>query len=433
MAYQVFVSKVERVLPIEGKDRIQVAIVRGYSCIVSKSVNVGDLGVLFPEAGVISTELLAANNVFKDSTLNLDQTQKGYFESNGRVRTLKMSGARSEGFFTGVEFLNPFGDTSALKEDSDVTTFGGKTTASKYYSQATLTAMGSGSQKRKGKVSVHYPNFNEHVDTVQFRFAGNSIFEGDKITITEKVHGTSARFGWTLAIKLRTGLLGWVNNLFKREVFKPTQEVMFKVGTRRVILSDKSKNGFHGSEQFRFDVAGKWNEFQDKSKEEIWYGEIVGYVNGKSIMPTHDGSKATEEFIKEWGNGPVTYRYACSPDEFKFFLYRACAIVDGDAVDASHEELERISKVSGAMLPAKLHEEIFDGDMERLKALVSTLESGQSFEDHTHHREGVVIRVERAGVPPKFFKSKNFDFRLMEGIASETTVDIEDAGGVLEE
>ena len=64
----------------------------------------------------------------------------------------------------------------------------------------------------------------------------------------------------------------------------------------------------------------------------------------------------------------------------------------------------------------------------RLSNLVSDLEVGPSTLDHTHIREGVVVRVENPDGTTHFLKAKSYEFKVLEGIIknNDSYVDMEE-------
>ena len=50
----------------------------------------------------------------------------------------------------------------------------------------------------------------------------------------------------------------------------------------------------------------------------------------------------------------------------------------------------------------------------------------EDYHDASHVSEGVCIRVDSGSLTPKFYKSKSHAFKVMEGIAQESDVDLED-------
>lgn len=90
--YCATVTEIKNIVPLDNCDNIQGTIIFGNHVIIGKDVQVGDVGIYFPPETQLSNEYLSENNLYRDATLNKDQTKKGYFEVNGRVRTAKLRG-----------------------------------------------------------------------------------------------------------------------------------------------------------------------------------------------------------------------------------------------------------------------------------------------------------------------------------------------------
>jgi hypothetical protein len=203
-------------------------------------------------------------------------------------------------------------------------------------------------------------------------------------------------------------------------------------GTRRVVLSSPEKEGFHGSEGYRFE----WLEFLKPymTKGMTIYGEIVGYANGKSIMATHSTKDLKNKAISKKYGDHVIYKYGCLEGTNKFHIYRITYTTeDGTHIDMTQAQLVQWCKDRNIEPSYDLVEPfVFDGDYEKLSALVEQLTEREDvltedYHDPSHVSEGVIVRVDRGTLTPLFLKSKSFVFKVMEGIASEKEVDVEDA------
>lgn len=431
--YKAMISKIDQVRPIEGADRIHVATVLGEQVIVSKEWNVGHVGVFFPPDTQLSEEYCKENNLFRDSSKNSDTNRKGFFDDNRRVRAQPFLGQRSEGFFAELDSLAFTGtDIRKLKIGESFDVINGHNIATKYISEKTRKAMRNASGKKKERV-IETPMFKQHVDTAQFKYEAGNIPPGSLITLQAKVHGTSARYSYSL---VRENVTGWrkvVNNIFG-EVFKPVESWQYLVGTRRVTLFEKDtdKEGFHGSEQYRFDVLEMLKPYLEKGM--TIYGEIAGYANGKPIMAVHKtNSLKNKEFTKKYGK-EVTYNYGCKEHEFRFHVYRITyTSVDGKEVDFTDMQIQSWCEARNILAPYNVCEPfIYDGSKEDLVAIVENMTERpycltEDYIDPSHVSEGIIVRVDSGNERPKFYKSKSYAFRVMEGIAKENEVDIEDA------
>lgn len=114
--YQAIISKIGTLTPIDGSDFIQKATVLGESVVVSKTSNVGDIGVLFVTGTQLSEEYAFENNLYRHKELNKDQTKAGFFDDNRKVRSQIFRGCNSDAYFAPLDSLTYTGvDLSALK------------------------------------------------------------------------------------------------------------------------------------------------------------------------------------------------------------------------------------------------------------------------------------------------------------------------------
>lgn len=93
------VVRVNHVTPLENMDNCVGVSYAGYQAIVGKDIEIGSLGLFFVPDSIISREFLRENNLFRDSEQNKDKTKTGFFENSGRVKSLKLRGNVSTGFF----------------------------------------------------------------------------------------------------------------------------------------------------------------------------------------------------------------------------------------------------------------------------------------------------------------------------------------------
>ena len=88
-------------------DRLQVTTIDGNDVITGTDIKVGDNVVYFPLECAINKDFLSATNSFEDKELNFEKDKKGFFNSKGRVRAVKLRGQPSMGYIVPVEvFFN---------------------------------------------------------------------------------------------------------------------------------------------------------------------------------------------------------------------------------------------------------------------------------------------------------------------------------------
>lgn len=425
MNYCAIIAKITKVEPISGADRIQAAYVMGECVVVGKDVKVGDVGVFFPPDTQISEEYLSDNGLYRDSSKNKNPESKGFFEDNGRVRAQPFLGIKSSGYFASLSTLAFTGyDLSKLEVGMMFEDLNGVHIAKKYVNPRTLKAQSN--QKTKARKKMETPLFHEHVDTDQFKYHAERIPAGSIISIQAKRHGTSGRASHTL---VKRELPKWKQLINKLVPVFAEESWEYVTGTRRVVLKqqDSDKEGFHGSEGFRFEILEQLKPHLERGIT-VYY-EILGYANGKPIMPPHDITKLKDkEYTKKYGK-VAKYAYGCTPDEYKFFIYRVThTTLDGTEIDLTQPQLKHWCDVRGLESTFDVVDPfVYDGDVEKLRDMVEHLTERPDVltEDYTcatQISEGVIVRVDSGTFIPKFYKNKSYAFRLMEGIAHDDGV-----------
>jgi hypothetical protein len=415
MGHKAIVAKITEVFPINGADKIHVAKVLGESVVVSKEWGVGFEGILFPVDVQLSEDFAHHNNLYRHSNLNKDQNVKGFFEDNRRVRAQPFLKVKSEGFFADKSCLDYLGSND-LKLGDTFDELNGKKVCEKYYSEQTRANKNNTRQKKVKKNTT--PFFEKHVDSEQLKHYAEHIPVGSLLSFHAKVHGTSARMAYT---QVAIDLPKWkqiVNKLLP--VFAETKWD-YVVGTRNVVISDGQKEGFHGSEQFRFDVMDEVKPYLEKGM--TIFGEIAGYANQTSIMPKHSiEALKDKQFTKKYGK-EVVYKYGCKDHEYRFHAYRITYLnQNGENVDFTQKQLEKWCDDRQILRTVDVHPQVvYDGDVEKLRELVYVLTERpdvltEDYIDPSHVSEGIILRVDAGKMKPDFYKNKSYAFRVMEGL-----------------
>tara|TARA_R110002126_G_scaffold34517_1_gene106802 strand:- start:2588 stop:3874 length:1287 start_codon:yes stop_codon:yes gene_type:complete len=423
--YKAIVGKVDKVIPIPKADNIQVAMVLGESVIVSKSLEVGHVGLFFCSGTQLSLDFAGYNNLHRHVELNHDKTKAGFFDDNRRVRAQPFMKIKSEGYFTELSALEWTGyDLSKLKVGDSFEELNGKGVCCKYINPRTKVQGAAGKKTKKKSV----PTFLEHSDTAQFKYNTHRVEKGDLISIQSKLHGTSHRSGYHEA---SLSLPKW--KLLINKVVKVFHESEFQwlTGTRRVILSGLTKEGFHGSDDFRYDVTNQLKPYLEKGM--TVYGEICGYANDKLIMSKHSTKDLKNKAVSKKYGPEIIYKYGCVEGESRFHVYRITVTsASGFVTEFSQKQLVKWC-VDRDILPSHdlVEPFFFDGNIEGLKELVDNLTERndlltEDYHDSSQVNEGIIIRIDNAEMKPIFLKNKSYLFKVMEGIASEKEVDIED-------
>ena len=397
---------------------------------------------------------------------------------------MKLRGEKSDGLFLPITCLANFTTVSDLKEGDTVTEYNGVEICRKYIPKRKSGTCHGGDKKGKAKANFA-PTFYEHVDTDQLAYHMSDFKHGDVVELTLKMHGTSGRTGYLPLITGHEDSFGCylgnaIAKLSARLRGKPDPEPRhdgpeitkygYVTGTRRVVLDDKHDGGFYTDNQFRLEMAKK---FEGKlHKGEVVYYEIVGFVNKDTpIMASVKNSKIKDkEFTKVYGEETV-FSYGCDPNgdweavhesvapdvwgednivppKCEVYVYRMTQVnEDGDVFELSPDQMRYRCEQMGVkyvpvferfIIPDNPGEVLTDktGDTdygvcspgEFVLRKVEQYFDGPDPIGKTHIREGVVARiVNRPGIA--VYKHKNFNFKVLEGIIKDeaSAPDMEEA------
>jgi hypothetical protein len=339
----------------EEAKNIQLGNVLGFQVIVGKEIKDGTLGIFFPCDGQLSEEFVAKNDLKKRKDDQGNQVG-GMFEENRRVKSIKMKGQKSDGFWCPLSFVEYTGvKTENLHEGYLFTELNGKPICNKYVTQATKQAIAK--QKTQTKQRKKNPMCREHVETEQLRYFLRSIPKGSICHITEKEHGTSGRLHCVrdevslmrngqnfsdlskkiqrktkvnVSMVFMDKLLDRFVNFYRKCKLSISEKLTKSVnpqlkidnqpftyinGTRRTLLEKKDPNlgnGFYGNDDMPFRLKHtKPLEGKLHPGESIYF-ELVGYVTEDSLIMAKQSIKnlKDKELQKKLGD-EVCYTYGC--------------------------------------------------------------------------------------------------------------------------
>lgn len=416
MSYEAIVARVKtREHP--NADKLQLGLVNGYTVSIGIDVPDGTIGVYFPCDGQVSPEFAEANDLIGYSDPDTGERKGGFFAKNRRVRSVKLRGEKSEGYWTTFDSFAFTGyDMSQLKEGDKFDKLGDIPICNKYFTPATLKQMNS-----KQIIKRLNKQFPKHIETEKLQYEVHKIKPGSIIYITEKLHGTSARYAFVRDEKVAKRT--WKDKLFRRPA-KVTNDYDLLIGTRNMILGKSDVPSYYGSEEFRYRVAESFKDFMHK--DEVIYGEVVGYTHtGASIMGEHDNTQIKD--IKKAYGPKMVYNYGCIPGQFAFYVYRIARVnEDGFAVDLPWPQVKARATELGLKTVPEMEEVpkilySWDSDEGKEQAQSWLLRNadiymeGPSTLSDAHIREGVVFRVEGPDGKIDYYKSKSFTFGVLEG------------------
>jgi hypothetical protein len=445
-------------------------------CVAKDKYFEGQLGVYFPVDGQLSMEFCEKNGllaVYDEFGKNISG---GYLDASKRnIRAIKLRGEQSDGLFLPIECLAYTGvDLKSLTPGTPITVVNDHDICKKYIPRKKngKPSRVPAGQKLKKKNST--PTFFEHKDTEQLDYNLSAFKPGDEIEITLKIHGTSQRTANVPV--LQENRFSLADNEFKSILIKlmpkgkwkdrliekwcnPVYDYSTISGTRRTVM-DTFEGGFYGSNEFR-------EQYHEFFKDKLWKGETVYYEvagfthTGQPIMATVSNKGVNDKnFVKMYGN-TTTFSYGCDPNGTRPNVAEGCVVgcpdkpqsrmwvyrmtmtnPDGQVVEYTPDFMRyRCEQMAVDCVPllwkgiipehpaSKDDDTISAGEWIANKA--DMYNDGPDPIDPRHVREGVVVRILNR---PTFtaYKSKNHNFKVIEGIAKEVAdaPDMEEADGI---
>lgn len=323
--YACEVVRIGEMIPVEGSDFLAKTEIHPNMPIVVRKDEVHEGQVMFyvDTESQLCEDFLHVNNQYRDSAMNADPQAAGFFERNGRVRMIRLRGQESMGYLFGQDAMSKFCPAVAKLNLEDYIgevfdTVDGKEFVKAYMPPApSQSTKGLHEGKRNRKIK-HFDRmvpgeFSFHYDTDQLEKNIHKFSPEDHVTISVKIHGTSAIFA---NVRVNRKLSFWekIRKFFGADI--PTREWGNVYASRSVIKNQYINEGVTAG-YYDADIWGEWNE---RIKDYIpcgWtlYGEIVGYVNsGKMVQKDFD--------------------YGCKPGESKLMIYR----ISQELEDGTHKE-----------------------------------------------------------------------------------------------
>jgi RNA ligase (TIGR02306 family) len=216
------VCKVDNIIKHPNADKLSIVTIKGWNCIVGlDQYKQGDLIVFVPPDSVIPQNLI-------------EKYQLTYLKKDGRVTSTRLRGLLSQGLVLDL----PEGK---WKEGDDLSKV---LNISKWEVPEAPVIKGANQTPKKNLNA----NFNKYTDIENIKNYNNVFKEGDLVVITEKIHGTNARYG-NLEISINKNQPIWlrIKAWFKEFVLKQTHEFVY--GSHNVQLkSNNGKNNFYGDD-----------------------------------------------------------------------------------------------------------------------------------------------------------------------------------------
>jgi hypothetical protein len=336
--YCATVVAINNIIPLDNCDNVVHTSIMGNLVVVNKDIKIGKLGLFFPVECQLSKEYLSANNLYRNQLLNVDNTKKGHFEENGRIRCVKFRGHNSEGLFMPLESLDFISDKS-IEIDTEFNILNGVEICKKYTVKIHNTPGTPGNKKDRNSNLKRYESklvdnqFKFHLDTGQLFRNLHEIKPDSLLSITYKIHGTSTISSYILCKKP----LKWYEKILKKigiNIVDTHYDYIWS--SRKVIKNEKlNPNAEHYYKEDIWGIAHKELEpFLQKGM--TIYAEIAGYLpNGSYIQKDYD--------------------YGCLLGQHKIFIYRITQTnVDGKTFEFSAKQVQEWCKLNGLLAVPEL-------------------------------------------------------------------------------
>lgn len=337
------VVKIGELTPVENSDNLVKTNVLGRTIIVNKNnIKTGDVMFYADNETELNINFLSKNNQFRKAELNVDPSAPtGFFEDNGRVRMIRLRGSYSMGYVFDLNAMVNFCPSLKGINLNDYVgeafdTVCGTPFIKMYIPKVSRTSGAPGSKAdKKSKRAVEKfdkmidGEFFFHYDTTPFYKVLSRFSPEQEVTISRKIHGTSAIFAKVKVNKpheYNTGI-GFVDKLLNKYVpfkWRKTDVMYDNIYSSRNVIKNQYVNKESGPGYYKSDVWGDYNKLIGKYIPDgmTLYGEIVGYCTGENKMLQKD------------------YDYGCKTGENKLMIYRITySKNDGSKVEMDVEDV----------------------------------------------------------------------------------------------
>ena len=245
-----YISKINKIVPIEGADKIELAYVNDWSSIVQKGIHKeGDLVLCITTDAVIS-------NAYADHW-----GVKNYLRKGNRVRTIKLRGVYSEcilipKYDIGVNKRHSYHEGQDLMSALDIFK----------YEPPEIIIMDSGGKKHKYHQN---PNFHVYYKFPNIKNVPDIFDENDIVSVSRKIHGTNARYG--IVKKNKLSLWDYIRRFFGVKWV----DYEYVYGSHKVEKGSDSQ-GFYSADVWK-EVANEYN-----IKNKLW-DFVKTYMNKELI------------------------------------------------------------------------------------------------------------------------------------------------------
>lgn len=318
-----------------------------------------------------------------------------------------------------------------LNDGEELNTFNGHKFCEKYVVKKGVPC-GLTAQRDINKARFQF--FREHKDTPRILYKLDEIEKGMKLVITEKLHGTSQRSAHALESQ-QTWWGALINRLCKKTIIKPTLTWKYVAGTHHTIIKDwKRHTGYYAEKEgFRKEIHDRHFEGMLHRGETVYY-EIVGYMNGDSLIMASGKTKKLEDkaMTKRYGE-EMKFTYDNAPGGHTAYVYRI-TMTDENGIEKDlpfDKMCDRCKELNVWTVPYLTTIKSFDGNIDNLVEICKSMADGASLLDEHHIKEGIVVRND--GESWEAWKYKSYEFDVLEdNIKLEGKSDMEEEDGLEE-
>lgn len=397
------VVKIKNIIELEGMNTIAHTNIYGNMVILSKNTEIDTIGLFFPLETQLCKEFLHNNNLYRKKELNRDNSKKGFFEDNGRVRCQKFQGYKSMGFFIGLSAIDFAQYNKELKEGDCFDELNGVKICNKYIVkqlQSNVQGNSNKGKKRLEKISKLIDGqFKFHESTAQLGKNIQLLKPNDIISITKKMHGSSF-VSSNILCKRKLNSFERILKFIGVNINDTEYDNIYS--SRKVIKNDDlnpNKNNYYSE-----DIWGIVNtELKSYlSKGMTIYGEVVGYLSTGAMIQK-------------------CYNYGCEPREHAIYIYRITMTNhDGQVFEFSAKQVQDWCEMNGLCAVPELYYGRID-DLYKTNKEEHYHENLLEFLQNTYLEkdcnmckipntpdEGIVLRIEANDL--RSYKLKSFRF-----------------------
>jgi hypothetical protein len=328
--------------PHPNADKLALVSIDGQTVITSKTAIPGQKYIYFPLECAINESYLSYSNSFSKPELNKDKTKKGFFSEKCRVKATRLRSVLSEGFIVPLADIIDWAASEGIKvfandfiDGEFFDTIGDKILCEKYINTEALRKLAQSERNEKnkrGKVKRFNKlvdnQFRFHVDTEQLKRNIYKVNPDDKITISYKLHGSSAIFSKVLAKKK----IKWYETIVKKigiNIVETQYDYLWS--SRRIVK----------------------NQFEEKDKQnQHFYDSDIWSIAAKKVNPAlKDGYSVYAELVGQTPTGSWIqngYAYGTKPCEMEIYVYRVTSTnISGDVIEFSTDQVARFCAKAG--------------------------------------------------------------------------------------